>query len=59
LRLSRTNPSVRSSQHRFQFYDALIVDAALEADCTTLYTDHLQSGRVIDGRLTINNPFNT
>ena len=32
--------------------------AALEADCATLYTEDLQSGQVIDGRLTIQNPFN-
>jgi len=43
--------------HGFHIYDALIVAAALEADCGTLYTEDLQSGHVIDGRLTIHNPF--
>jgi len=43
--------------HGFHIYDALIVAAALEADCGTLYTEDLQSGQVIDGRLTIHNPF--
>lgn len=47
-----------AAQHRFHVYDALIVAAALEADCATLYTDDLQPGQVIDGRLTIQNPFN-
>ena len=46
-----------AAQHRFHIYDALIVAAALEADCATLYTEDLQSGQVIDGRLTIHNPF--
>ena len=47
-----------AGQHSFHIYDALIVAAALEADCATLYTEDLQSGQVIDGRLTIHNPFN-
>lgn len=46
-----------AAQHGFHIYDALIVAAALEADCATLYTEDLQSGQVIDGRLTIHNPF--
>ena len=46
-----------SGQHGFHIYDALIVAAALEADCATLYTEDLQSGQAIDGRLTIRNPF--
>ena len=47
-----------AGQHGFHIYDALIVAAALEADCATLYTEDLQSGQVIDDRLTIQNPFN-
>jgi predicted nucleic acid-binding protein len=39
------------------FYDALIVASALEAGCTTLLSEDMQDGRVIDGRLTIRNPF--
>jgi predicted nucleic acid-binding protein len=46
-----------AGEHGFHIYDALIVAAALDADCATLYSDDLQSGRVIDGRLTIHNPF--
>jgi len=41
---------------RLPFYDALIVAAALEAGCDTLFTEDMQHGRVIDG-LTIRNPF--
>ena len=43
-------------QHRFSFYDSLILASALEAGCDTLLTEDLQSGRRIDG-LTIVNPF--
>jgi predicted nucleic acid-binding protein len=42
--------------HRFSFYDALVVAAALEAGCDVLLTEDMQNGRVID-RLTIRNPF--
>jgi len=45
-----------ASKYRFGFYDALIAAAALEADCTTLYSD-FQDGQVIEGRLTVRNPF--
>jgi predicted nucleic acid-binding protein len=33
------------------------VEAALEAECATLYSEDLQDGQVIDGRLTIRIPF--
>lgn len=43
-------------RYRFSFYDSLIVAAALEAGCTTLYSEDMQHGQQIDG-LTIENPF--
>jgi predicted nucleic acid-binding protein len=48
-----------AAQYRFDIYDALITAAALEAGCTTLYSENLQDGQIIDGRLTIRNPFAT
>ncbi|WP_411728328.1 PIN domain-containing protein [Methyloglobulus sp.] len=44
------------SRFGFSFYDSLIVAAALESDCTRLYTEDLQHGQKIEG-LTIENPF--
>ncbi|MBV9735891.1 MAG: PIN domain-containing protein [Acidisphaera sp.] len=41
----------------FAFYDALIVAAALEAGCGTLWSEDMQHGQVISGRLTVRNPF--
>ncbi len=41
----------------FAFYDALIVASALDAKCGILYSEDLQDGQVIDGRLTVRNPF--
>jgi predicted nucleic acid-binding protein len=38
------------------FWDALIVQAALDANCRVLYSEDFQSGRTIRG-LRIRNPF--
>ena len=46
-----------AAQYQFHIYDALVAAAALEAGCTTLYSEDLQDGQVIDGCLTIRNPF--
>ncbi|MBP6016157.1 MAG: PIN domain-containing protein [Candidatus Promineofilum sp.] len=40
----------------YHFYDALILAAAIESGCRTLYSEDLQHGRAIQG-LTIVNPF--
>lgn len=44
------------SRYKFSFYDSLIIAAALEAGCKTLYSEDLQHGQRIEG-LTIQNPF--
>ncbi len=41
---------------RFGFYDSLIVGAALEARCATLYSEDLQHGQKIE-TLSVVNPF--
>lgn len=46
-----------AERYRFSVYDALIIAAALDAGCSTLYTEDLQDGQVIDNTLTIRNPF--
>lgn len=43
-------------RHALSLYDALIVAAAITAGCSTLYTEDMHDGLVIDG-LTIRNPF--
>ncbi|SRR6266568_2704329 len=43
-------------KHAIPWYDALIVAAAIESGCKTLYTEDLQDGREIDG-VKIQNPF--
>jgi predicted nucleic acid-binding protein len=41
----------------YHIYDALVVAAALEAGCATLYSEDFRDGQVIEGQLTIRNPF--
>jgi predicted nucleic acid-binding protein len=42
---------------RYSWFDSLIVAAALQAKCDTLYSEDLQHGRTIED-LRIENPFN-
>jgi predicted nucleic acid-binding protein len=44
-------------RYRFSYFDSLILASALTANCQILYSEDLQHGQVIDGRLTIVNPF--
>jgi predicted nucleic acid-binding protein len=46
-----------AERHGLSIYDALIVAAALLADCRTLYSEDMQDGQVFERRLTIRNPF--
>ena len=45
-----------TSRHRLGWYDSLIVAAALEGQCATLYSEDFQPGRRIES-LRIENPF--
>ena len=46
-----------AERYGFSVYDAMIVASALLSGCATLYSEDMQNGQVIDGRLTIRNPF--
>ncbi len=46
-----------AERHALSIYDAMIVAAALHADCDTLWSEDMHDGLVIDGRLHIVNPF--
>lgn len=39
------------------FWDSLIVASALENTCSILYTEDMQDGQIIDGKLKVINPF--
>src|SRR5208282_4278097 len=45
-----------AEMHGSRIYDALILACALGTKCTTLYSEDLQDGQVIEGELTIRNP---
>jgi predicted nucleic acid-binding protein len=46
-----------AERHQLSFYDALIVAAALLADCTVLYSQDLQHGQIIEQKLAICDPY--
>jgi predicted nucleic acid-binding protein len=45
-----------SERYGYSLWDDLILASALEAGCTTLYSEDMQHGQIIDG-LRIENPF--
>ncbi len=46
-----------AARYGLPIYDALIAASALDADCTTLWSEDFQDGQVLDERLLIRNPF--
>ncbi len=46
-----------AERYGFSVYDAMIVASALRSGCKILYTEDLQDGQMIEGRLIIRNPF--
>jgi predicted nucleic acid-binding protein len=46
-----------AERYGFSVYDSMIIAAAQGAGCTTLFSEDLQHRQVIDGRLTVRNPF--
>lgn len=46
-----------AARYRYGHYDSLIVATALSAGCSILYTEDMQHGQSIDGRMTLIDPF--
>jgi len=46
-----------AERYGFSVYDAMIVAAALIAGCSTLYTEDMQDGLLVEGQLRLVNPF--
>lgn len=46
-----------AERYQLQFYDALMSAVALENGATTLFSEDMQHGLIIDEVLTIANPF--
>jgi predicted nucleic acid-binding protein len=46
-----------AEQHGYNFFDALMVAAALEANAEILWSEDMHHGMIVDDRLEITNPF--
>lgn len=58
LTIERQREGVRvARRYKLGIHDATIAATALSTGCTVLFTEDMQDGLVIDGRLTIRNPF--
>lgn len=55
LELHRTAYRLRG-KYSVSYWDSLILAAALAADCTTLFTEDMQHGLLVEGKLTVRNP---
>ena len=49
--------SILRDEHRFSFWDSMVVSAALFSDVETLYTEDMHDGLIVEGNLRIVNPF--
>ena len=48
---------VVAERYGLSVYDAMIAASALHADCDTLWSEDMQDGLVLEGRLRVINPF--
>ncbi|MGH7035594.1 MAG: PIN domain-containing protein [Stellaceae bacterium] len=48
---------VLAERYKLSIFDAMIAAAALHADCDTLWSEDMQHGMALDGRLRVVNPF--
>lgn len=46
-----------AERYRLRFYDSLLLAAALQSGCETFWSEDLQDGFVVEGKLTVRNPF--
>ena len=46
-----------AKKYQYSYYDSLILASALSAGCSTLFTEDMHHGQVIENSMTIQNPF--
>jgi predicted nucleic acid-binding protein len=46
-----------AERYGYRIFDAQVLAAAISINATLLFSEHMQHGQVIDGRLTIRSPF--
>jgi predicted nucleic acid-binding protein len=44
-------------RYEYSYWDSLLLSSALENNCTTIYSEDMQNGQVIENTLTVVNPF--
>ncbi|MEI7668943.1 MAG: PIN domain-containing protein [Pseudomonadota bacterium] len=44
-------------KYMLSYWDSFIISSAIDANCDCLYTEDMQDGQIIDGKLKIINPF--
>src|SRR5260370_16615860 len=54
---THSDPLRIAEPYRYSIFHALMVASALQASCDTLWSEDMQDGMMIDGRLRIANPF--
>jgi predicted nucleic acid-binding protein len=45
------------TKYNYSYWDSLIIASAIENGCSILYTEDMQTGQVLEGKLKIVNPF--
>ena len=46
-----------SIREGYSYWDSLIISSALESNCSILYSEDMQDGQIIEGKLRLRNPF--
>ncbi|GHT48095.1 twitching motility protein PilT [Spirochaetia bacterium] len=50
---------VLKKKYKYSWWDSLILASSLENECSTVYSEDMQDGQLIENTLTIRNPFVT
>ena len=48
---------ILKNRYKYSFWDSMILASALDSNCDVLYSEDMQDGQLIDGKLKIINPF--
>jgi len=58
IKITTINRALALKQrYKYRYYDSLIIATALENNCSILYSEDMQDGQIIEGKLKIVNPF--
>jgi len=44
-------------KYKLSYWDCIIIASALECGCSIMYSEDMQDGQIIEGKLRITNPF--